>query len=102
MQAIAGYDPKDPYTWDRPVPDYQKALDANVRDVRVGVVKELLYADVVEPETRDAVVAATEVLSELGASVEEVSLPLTAHAGAISGGLRVEAPATYRELLRYR
>ncbi len=102
LQAIAGYDPKDPYTWDRPVPDYQKALDANVRDVRVGVVKELLYADVVEPETRDAVVAATEVLSELGASVEEVSLPLTAHAGAISGGLRVEAPATYRELVRYR
>ena len=26
LQAIAGHDPKDPYTWDAPVPDYRAAL----------------------------------------------------------------------------
>ena len=56
LQAIAGHDPNDAYTWDVPVPDYRAALDGNLAGKRVGVVKELLYADVVEPEVRDAVV----------------------------------------------
>ena len=31
MQAIAGHDPKDPYTWNAPVPDYRAALNGNIR-----------------------------------------------------------------------
>ena len=72
------------------------------RAKRVGVVKELLYADVVEPEVRDAVSQAVHVLAALGAQVEEVSLPLTRHANTISSVLRVEAPTNYRELIRER
>ena len=102
LQAIAGYDPKDPYTWNLPVPDYKKALDGDIKGVRVGVVKELLYCDAVEPEIREAVIEATNVLSELGALLEEVSIPLSIHATTISGGLRVEAPMSYRELIRHR
>ena len=34
--------------------------------------------------------------------MEEVSVPLSAHASAISAGLRVEAPLRYRELVRLR
>ncbi len=102
LQAIAGHDPKDPYTWNVPVPDYRKALDGDVRGMRVGVVRELLYSDVVETETREAVEKATNVLGELGASVEEVSVPLSRHAWTISSGLRVEAPMTYWELVKNR
>ncbi len=47
LQAIAGHDPKDAYTWDVPVPDYRAALDGNLAVKKVGVVKELLYADMV-------------------------------------------------------
>ena len=71
-----------------PVPDYRAALDGNLAGKRVGVVKELLYADVVEPEVRDAVSQAVHVLAELGAQVEEVSIPLTRHANTISSVLR--------------
>lgn len=102
LEAIAGYDPKDPYTWNVPVPHYTKALDGNIKGVRVGVVMEQLYSDLVEPEVREAVLRAIGVLHELGAAVEEVSIPLSVHAMAISGGLRVEAPLHYRELVRFR
>ena len=102
LQAIAGYDPKDAYTWNVPVPDYRAALDANLAGKRIGVVKELLYTDVVEPEVRNAVSQAANSLAELGAQVEEISIPLTSYANTISSVLRVEAPTNYRELIRDR
>jgi aspartyl-tRNA(Asn)/glutamyl-tRNA(Gln) amidotransferase subunit A len=102
LAAIAGYDPKDPYTWNVPVPPYARALDGNIRGVRVGVVQEQLHTDLVEPEVREAVLRAVEVLRGLGASVQEVSLPLSADAWTISSGLRVEAPMRYYDLLRSR
>ena len=102
LQAIAGHDPKDPYTWDLPVPDYRAALDGNLAGKKIGVIKELLYADVVEPEVRDAVSNAANALAELGAHVEEISIPLTSHSNTISTVLRVEAPTNYRELIRNR
>ena len=102
LEVIAGYDPKDPYTWNVPVPHYARALDGNIRGVRVGVVKEQLYTDLVEPEVREAVLRAIEVLRGLGAIVQEVSLPLSADGWTISSGLRVEAPMRYYELLRSR
>ena len=79
LGAIAGYDPKDPYTWNVPVPDYRRALDRNIQGIKVGVITEKLNAEGIEPETREAVVKATSVLAELGASVGEVSIPLAEH-----------------------
>ena len=102
LQAIAGHDPRDPYSSELPVPDYRSALDRDIRGVKVGVLKELLYSEVVEPEVRDAVLKATNELAELGASVEEVSIPLSSHIWTISGGQRIEAAMTYRELVRHR
>ena len=97
LGAIAGYDPKDPLTWNTPVPDYRRALDGNVKGLRLGVVSELLHSEMVEPEVREAVLAAASVLGELGASVEEVSIPLTAHANAISSVLLAVEPASNQQ-----
>ena len=103
LGAIAGYDPKDPFTWQDPVPDYRHALDGNLHGIRIGIVSEDLHHTLVEPQVRDAVVKATTVLSDLGATVEEISLPLARHAGVISGILlNVEAAATHREWVRHR
>ena len=102
LQAIAGHDPQDGYTWDVPVPDYRAALDGNLAGKRIGIVKELLYADVVDPQVRSAVSQAIDSLAELGAHVEEISIPLTSHANTISSVLRVEAPTNYRDLIRNR
>ena len=103
LGAIAGYDPKDPYTWNTPVPDYRRALDGNIKGMRVGVIREQINSDLVEPEVRETVVKATSVLGELGASVEEVSLPLTSYASLVLGVvISAEPAATHREWIRDR
>ena len=103
LGAIAGHDPKDPYTWDTPVPDYRRSLDGNIRGMRIGVVKELIDSEWVQPEVREATEKAVSVLAELGASVEEVSIPLTGRANAISAVLVAVEPAmNQREWVRHR
>ena len=103
LSAIAGYDPKDPTTWNTPVPDYRQALDGNIRGRRVGIVTELLHSDMVEPDVATAVKAAAGALAELGAEVEEVSIPLAAHANAIAGMLLAVEPAlNMKDWLRER
>jgi aspartyl-tRNA(Asn)/glutamyl-tRNA(Gln) amidotransferase subunit A len=87
FQAIAGHDPKDPSTWQVPVPDYWKALDGDINGMTVGVIKEKAEFPLLDPDIRAAFTSAIGVLGELGAGVEEVSLPLTEHAGAISMGI---------------
>ena len=103
LGAIAGYDPKDPYTWNTSVPDYRGALDGNIRGMRVGMITEQINSDAVNPEVREAVVNATSVLGELGASVEEVSLPLARHDMIIMLiPLLVEPALNHKEWIRDR
>ena len=103
FQAIAGHDPKDSYTWDVPVPDYRRALEGDINGVRVGVISEKLHSDEVDPEIRDAVVNATGVLGELGASLEEVSIPLIDKAGAVSKALTdLEGASVHYDWLKTR
>jgi len=84
LGAIAGYDPKDPSTWDVPVPDYLSMLTGEIRGLKVGVIQERIDAEGVDPEVRDNVVQAIAVLGELGADIQEVSIPLIVHSAAIS------------------
>ena len=103
LQAIAGYDPMDPYTWEDPVPDYAAGLDGEIRGLKVGVVKERVYSEVVEAEVGEAVIAAIARLGELGAEIVEVSLPLMVHSAAVSSALiMVEAATLHRDNLAER
>ena len=103
LAAIAGYDPKDPYSHNVPVPDYRAALDGDIRGIRVGAITDLIHSEIVDPEVRDAIIQAGSVLGELGATVEEVSLPLTVHSGTITATLiNVESAMTYSDWIRNR
>ena len=84
LEAIAGHDPKDPQTWDVPVPNYAAALDGNIRGLKIGVVTERVHTDANDPEVRDAVLAATQTLGGLGAEIQDVSLPLIVNSSEIS------------------
>ena len=42
LGAIAGHDPKDPHTWNTPVPDYQKALEGDIKGLRAGLITEFV------------------------------------------------------------
>ena len=84
--GIAGYDPQDPSTHRVPVPDYQAALTGDIKGLKVGVVQELIDPEELEldPQMRQAVVNAIEVLAELGADVRQVSMPLAEKTGYIT------------------
>ena len=103
LGAIAGHDPKDPYSSTAPVPDYRQALGRDIRGMKIGVVAEQMNSDLVEPEVREVVARAISVLGELGASVEDVSLPLIRHSAVASSVLLAVEPAlNHREWIKER
>ena len=99
LNAIAGKDPKDVATVDRPVEDYTAGFTADLRGVRVGVPQEY-FEGPMDPEVARAVRVAIDLLEELGAVVVEVSLPMFKYAQVISGTiLMAEAAQYHRELI---
>jgi aspartyl-tRNA(Asn)/glutamyl-tRNA(Gln) amidotransferase subunit A len=76
MQAIAGADPRDATCSPEAVPDYTAALSGDIKGMRIGVPMEY-WVKGTQPGVEKAVRAAIETLRELGAEVEEVSLPHT-------------------------
>ena len=84
IQAIAGYDTKDTYSWDVPVPDYRSALTGDIQGIKMGVIQERMDSPNLDPEFRETVAKAISVLGELGASSEDVSISLAPNAGALT------------------
>ncbi len=103
LTAIAGHDERDPYTWNRPVPDFRAGLNADISGLRIGLITEQIDEETTAADTRDAVLKALGVLGELGAVVEEVSIPLTAHGAVLSQiPLVVEPALNMKEWVRER
>lgn len=87
LSVIAGYDPLDPRQQGRITADFDTnfmpALNRGVKGMRIAVMKEGFAQDneewgqsSSEPEVDECVMAAISKLRELGAQVEEVSIPL--------------------------
>jgi aspartyl-tRNA(Asn)/glutamyl-tRNA(Gln) amidotransferase subunit A len=76
LQAIAGYDPLDSTSAPETVPDYSASLTGGIRGLRIGVPVEY-WVEGAQPGVVQAVRDDIEKLRELGAIVEEVSLPHT-------------------------
>ncbi|CUV03663.1 Aspartyl-tRNA(Asn) amidotransferase subunit A @ Glutamyl-tRNA(Gln) amidotransferase subunit A [hydrothermal vent metagenome] len=93
LGAIAGHDPKDRYSSRAPVPDYRQALGSDLKGLKIGVITEFMDSDLVEPEVRQTVSDSFATLGELGATVEEVSVPLSMDAGIASAVLLAVEPA---------
>ena len=103
LQVIAGHDPKDRYTRKAPVPNYTQALNGDIKGLKIGVVTERVHTDDVIPEIRTAVLNAIEVLAELGADVQEISLPMIPQTAAFSlVGELVEAASIHQKYIRER
>lgn len=74
LAAIAGYDPLDISSVERPIPDYTTALTLKTAGLRLGVPRALFY-DRLDPEVAAAIEAATGVLRRLTAGIRTVQLP---------------------------
>ena len=93
LGAIAGHDPKDRYSSTVPVPDYRQALGGDLNGLTIGVITQFMESDLVEPRVRQTVSDSFATLGELGATVEEVSVPLSMDAGVASAVLLAVEPA---------
>jgi len=81
FQIISGKDKLDSTSLDYPVPDYFQCLIPELQGIRIGLPKEYFPAGM-EKEVKKAVITATKVMQDLGAQVEETSLPHTEYAVA--------------------
>jgi aspartyl-tRNA(Asn)/glutamyl-tRNA(Gln) amidotransferase subunit A len=82
LQILAGYDPSDPDCKDVAVPDYLAELSGSLSGLRIGVEYTHHFPSDSDPATRAQFDAAVAMLKVLGASVEEITLPLYAEMGA--------------------
>jgi len=103
LQAIAGHDPRDPYTAKLAVPDYRAGLNGRIRGVRLGVIKEAIEADFLHPQVKAAVTKAIADIGTLGATIVEVSIPLLPSAAAVTRAiLAVESASIHHDWIRTR
>ena len=79
LEAITSYDKKDSTSVKRDDTDFTSALVDDVKGMRIGIPKDY-FGEGLNPEVKDAVLAAAKVLEEKGAIVEEFDLGLVKYA----------------------
>jgi aspartyl-tRNA(Asn)/glutamyl-tRNA(Gln) amidotransferase subunit A len=79
MRSMAGHDPKDTTSVNRPVPDFEAAVGKSVKGMKIGIPKEYriegMSAEIEKLWTQGA-----EWLKAAGAELVEISLPHTKYA----------------------
>ena len=97
LNVIAGHDPDDDSSSERPVPDYTRSLTRGVRGMRMGIPRRRLIDDY-HPESLRAFDEALAVLRKSGASIDEVDMPPTLDAiDDVQTIVRIAEAASYHE-----
>lgn len=79
LEAIASHDSKDSTSVERQDTDFTSALVEDVRGMKIGIPRDY-FGEGLNPEVKEAVLRAAEVLKEKGAIVEEFDLSLVEYA----------------------
>jgi aspartyl-tRNA(Asn)/glutamyl-tRNA(Gln) amidotransferase subunit A len=100
LNALAGYDPRDPGSVDIPAEDYTAALGKGVKGMRIGVPSSFFF-DMVDPEVEGPVRAAIAALAAEGAILSAVDIPYPEQIMAVEFGICFpEASEYHRKMLR--
>lgn len=79
MNVITGYDPHDSTSAPVEYPNYTSFLHQDVKGLKVALPKEY-FGQGIQEDVRNSVMEAVKKLEELGANIEEVSMPMTDYA----------------------
>jgi aspartyl-tRNA(Asn)/glutamyl-tRNA(Gln) amidotransferase subunit A len=79
MNAIAGHDPLDSTSQDCRNEDYTSFLKNDVKGLKIGLPKEY-FSGSIQKEVKEKVLDAAKLFESLGATIEEISLPLIEYA----------------------
>ena len=104
LQGMAGPDPEDPASADRPVPDFTAELGKGVKGLRIGVVRHFFERDHrASDATRAGIDAALDFYAKEGAEVRDITLSPAADYHAVGYLLMVtEAFALHGPWMRER
>ena len=76
MEVLAGADGLDPRQYAPKVAEYTKALEGGVKGLRIGVVKEGFGLANSESDVDEKAKMAARLFAKLGATVDEISVPM--------------------------
>lgn len=79
MEVIASHDKKDSTSVERKDTDFTSALVDDVAGMRIGIPRDY-FGEGLDPQVKEAVISAAEVLKSKGAIVEEFDLSLVEYA----------------------
>jgi aspartyl-tRNA(Asn)/glutamyl-tRNA(Gln) amidotransferase subunit A len=82
LEAMAGHDPRDSTSVDRPVPSYTSSLNEPLKGLRIGVAREH-FAEGLDDEVAEVVRRALDVYRSLGAELIDIELPHSKYAVAV-------------------
>jgi aspartyl-tRNA(Asn)/glutamyl-tRNA(Gln) amidotransferase subunit A len=103
LNVMAGYDPSDPLSSNRPAADYVTALTGDLVGIRVGVDRSLIERYPTDPVIPDRFEAALAGLHQAGAELVDVEIPhYEALVSATMNGWPGEALANHIGDLRTR
>ena len=83
LEVLAGADGLDPRQIAPKVANYTQALEGGVKGMRIGIVKEGFGHPVSERDVDAKVMAGAQLFKKLGATVDEISVPMHLLAPAI-------------------
>lgn len=102
LNAMQGYDPRDPGSVDVPKEDFTAALGRDVKGLRIGVPRNYFF-DQLEPAVESRVRAAIDAFAKEGAEIVEVTIPCADQMMAMEFGICLpEASAYHKSMLRER
>lgn len=79
MEVMSGFDELDGTSSQKEVPSWSKNLKADMRGLRIGLMKEFM-ADGLHADVQKTVDSAIDNLKKMGAEIVEVSVPMTEYA----------------------
>lgn len=82
LEIIATHDPLDSTSVKREIPNYSRSLGKDLKGTKIGVIKEY-FSEGVDQHIQQTVREAVDQLKKLGATIEEVSVPLAELALAV-------------------
>ena len=94
LNAMAGYDARDPSSIDVPVGDYASITEASLKGVRIGLAEEG-YLDFANDEVASAVREAASIFKSLGARVESIDFSWLTEAARANGLMTQADGAAY-------
>lgn len=82
LKAISGFDKKDSTSVNKPVPDFDKLLNSNIKGKKIGIAKEYCLEGMPK-EIQELWDKGKEILRKRGAEIVDISLPYTKYTPAI-------------------